>query len=211
MRRRLLAVVLLALALSLAACSGPDDSVVEDMPLTTPPPTEDDTAGGDTDGEASSGEAAWTSCTNPEAGYTVEYPGDWYVNDEGQLDPCQVFDPEPLDLPEQPRELSLGHAVLIRMEPIAFEDATRADLGAEVVEREDVEVDGRRAVRQERLGTGDALIPEDVAVTQYAVDVDGQTLLAVSYDIGEPAYERKVEVLDEMMASLTFESTAGRS
>lgn len=208
MRRRTLAAALLTL--TLVACSGPEDSAVEDMPLTSPP-TDADTAGDDAGGEASDGEAAWTSCTNSEAGYRVEYPGNWYANDEGRLDACQVFDPEPLDLPEQPQELSLGYAVLIRMEPIAFEDAARADLGAEVVEREEIEVDGRRAVRQERLGTGDALIPEDVAVTQYAVDVDGQTLLATSYDVGDPAYERKVEVLDEMMARMTFGSTAGRS
>lgn len=49
-----------------------------------------------------------------------------------------------------------------------------------------------------------ALVPEDPAFTRYAVDRDGQTLLAQTFDIGDPPYARTVQVLDEMMSSLEF-------
>lgn len=150
-------------------------------------------------------EAAWERCTNPTAGYTVAYPPGWHTNTANHLDQCQVFDPEPIDLPDQPRDLPLDLGVAIRLEPTAFDDLTAGDVGADITAEEDREVAGLPAVRQEMVATGDGLHPAGTAFTRYAVDHGGQTLVATSYDVGEPDYERKVEVLDQMMQALQID------
>lgn len=146
--------------------------------------------------------ADWAACTNEAAGYTVGYPSDWQTNEPDLLEACQVFDPGPLELPDEPQDLPLDLAVTIRVEPVAFDRLVGEDMSTDVVEREDLRVAGRTAVRDEVVATGDGLIPEGTAFTRYAIDLDGETLVASSYDIGEPAYDRKVEVLDEMMGTL---------
>src|SRR3712207_1392408 len=39
------------------------------------------------------------TCTSP-AGYRVDYPRDWAVNEVGTLPACSWFDPEPFTVPE---------------------------------------------------------------------------------------------------------------
>ena len=146
--------------------------------------------------------ADWATCTNEAAGYTVGYPADWETNEADLLDACQVFDPGPLDLPDEPRDLPLDLAVTIRLEPVAFDRLVGEDMSTDVVEHEDLEIAGRTAARDEVVASGDGLVPEGTQFTRYAIDLDGETLVAASYDVGEPAYDRKVEVLDEMMGTL---------
>lgn len=186
---RLQAVVLSLIALLLTACAAEeraDYPVSEDA---TPAPVE---------------EVTWNHCTNTAAGYTVEYPQEWHTNTSGRLDDCSLFDPEPVDVPEEPRGVPLDVAVMIRVEPVDFPDFTAADTAVVVTEEERVEVDGHMAVRQDLVATGQGLYPEGTESIRYAVGRDGETLVAETFSVGEPSYQRKVEVLDEMVSSLEF-------
>lgn len=176
------------LPILVAACAGEQatDSVSEDA---TPAPVE---------------EVTWNTCTNPSAGYTIEYPQEWHTNSGDGLDPCRLFDPAPVSVPDESRDLPLDLGVAMRMAAIAFTDFTTADSAVEVQDERQVEVDGHMAIRQEVVATGQGLVPEGTESTRYAVDRNGETLVAESFAVGEPAYERKVEVLDEMMSSLEF-------
>lgn len=188
-----LLVLLGVLALALTACP-PDEEAEEPV---------DEPVDGPVDEPAEDGEDDdWASCTNDAGGYTVEYPADWEANEPNHLDGCQVFDPEPLELPAHARDLPLDYAVTILLEPTPFDRVIGDDPLTDVVEEEDLQVDGRTAVRQEVVAVEGALIPEGTEFTRYAVDLDGDTLLASSFDIGEPSYDRKVEVLDRMMETL---------
>lgn len=175
------------LALLVSGCADNEGADVSEDP--TPAPVE---------------EATWNDCTNPAGGYRVEYPADWHTNTGDGLDACQAFDADPVDLPDQPRDVPLDLPIVMRVESVPFETVTGEDRAAEVVDTRELEIDGHRAVRQELVATGGGLVPEDTAFTRYAVDRDGQTLLAQTFDIGDPPYARTVQVLDEMMSSLEF-------
>src|SRR5690606_21358777 len=43
--------------------------------------------------------ALTNSCVNPREGYSVSYPAGWHVNPGDVLDPCSLFDPDPIDVP----------------------------------------------------------------------------------------------------------------
>lgn len=194
-----------ALALLLAACA--EEPAGDDPPATTPPAETPGGDGGVPDPEPTSGDGAddtgWQTCENPVGGYEVSYPPDWETNEDDELmDDCRVFDTPPLELPDQPQDLSLDYGVTIAVDNVPFDVATGEDIGATVESSEETEVDGLPAVRQETVGTGEALIPEGVATTTWFVDLGDATLIATSYDVGEPPYEEKVAVLDRMMASM---------
>lgn len=211
MSTRLLA-LLSALALMLTACQGAEDPAEEppeQTPADTQPATPDAPDEPD-DGDEPGEDQAWQSCTNPVAGYTVSYPGDWVTNEGDELmDDCRVFDPGPLDLPDAPQDLSLDYGATLSVEPVGFDTVTGGDAGASLESSEDTEVAGRPAVREELVGTGETLIPEGTAFTRYAVDLGGgETFLAHTYDVGDLAYEEKVAVLDEMMTTLEFDDAS---
>ena len=192
----LLALAVVALA---AGCGGDDDAGTT---VTEPPRVEPiETDGAETATETDAA-AETASCDNPEAGYRVEYPADWHVNDEeGPGEPCSWFDPEPFEVPEATE--FFGAAVSISREPVAAEVIVeQADLGREVLSREETEVAGQRAFRIESESTGEALLDAGVRYYQVVVVVDGESLILSTYDLPEHDYERNREVLDEMASTL---------
>jgi hypothetical protein len=152
-------------------------------------------------------EPEWATCTNDQDEWSAEYPEDWhaYEGDE-TMSPCSLFDPEPIQLEEGPGEVPLDIAVQLRMEAIAqgFEDLLE-DPFAEELDREERTVDGHTAHRIEQEQTEDGIVPAGARSVRYVVDLGNSAFLAVAYDVGEPDFERKVEVLDEMMERLTLD------
>jgi hypothetical protein len=150
--------------------------------------------------------ATWATCTNEADGWTAEYPEDWEVNDGEVVEPCRLFDPEPIELDPAPGEIPLDIAVHLSREQIArdFDDLLE-DPFSEELDREETEVDGRTAYRLEAEQTEDGIIPEGTRSVRYVVDLGEDALIAASYDVGDPPLDEKVEVLDEMMERLRFE------
>ncbi|MFW6010204.1 MAG: hypothetical protein ACOC9I_02670, partial [Actinomycetota bacterium] len=59
--------------------------------------------------------------------------------------------------------------------------------------------------------SGEGMIPEGEGSYGYLVDLDGQTLIASTYTVGDTDHERDKLLLDRMMASLSQASSTGRS
>ncbi len=141
------------------------------------------------------------TCSAPDGSYTVAYPDGWHTNPDDELDGCQVFDPQPVALDEGVGGGPFG-AITIRAVPMAFETIREPGRSARVLSEEEVTVSGRDAVRQILEHTGETTIPEGVRSYRYLVDLDGRTLTAVTYEAGEPSFERKQRILDDMMRTL---------
>ncbi|MBW3577426.1 MAG: hypothetical protein KY462_06755 [Actinobacteria bacterium] len=150
--------------------------------------------------------ARTASCENADAAYRIDYPADWETNTGDVLAECSLFDPEPIDI-EPGTQIGFDVAIAIRAENVSFERVAEEDMAVDETSREETTVAGRQAVRVEGEGTGQALVPDGMRVYRYAVDLDGATLIAVTYDAGELDFETKRQVLDEMVASLQFVGT----
>ncbi len=182
-RRAPIAAFLGVMALVLAGCPAPDDETVE------PPETDE-----------------WASCSNDEDGWEAEYPPDWQVNPGDGVAACSLFDPEAIDLPQGPTAIPLDIAVQLRVESVARElDDLLEDPFATEIDRSDTTVDGSTAHRIEQEQAEDGIVPEGTRSVRYVVDLgDDRAFIAVSYDMGEPAFDEKVAVLDEMMDRIEF-------
>lgn len=133
----------------------------------------------------------------------VRYPDGWHVNEQGGQ-PCSAFDPDPFELPtrtEFPRTL----AVVLRVEPLEL-DAAATAAGLRVEAERSMTVDGRGAVRQEVVTTGEGLAPAGVRSTRYVVDGGTErSILATTFDVEGNDFERSVDVLDAMVMALEIE------
>lgn len=145
--------------------------------------------------------AETTRCTNEQDGYSVEYPADWHT-DSDEPPPCEFFDPKPIELPEQPQDVAGLAVISVDREAVAFSRVTGEDPATRVVERGEVEVAGRPAVRRLIEATGQALLPEGRRSYQYLVKLDGDTLVATADGRDDRDFDANREILDEMMRSL---------
>jgi hypothetical protein len=189
---RLVRAAALLLGLAAPACSGDGDAP---RPDTAP-----------TEAAAGSDTALAASCTNDVDGYTVRYPAGWLVNTGDVLPPCSVFDPRNVDIPVG-SEMPTAIAVSMSRQDVSFRQATdfATDPSVHVLSVTDAEVDGRPALRTELRHTGWGL--HDAGQRSYAwfVDVDGETLTAVTHDVEDadpPPFAARQRILDAMMASL---------
>lgn len=217
MRSRLVHVLFVALALVLAACGGGDDDPAstddstsdeqsvdgDDTPADdtdepdTPPEDTDDERESDTD------EAEFDAATCESAGVRIDYPRDWSIITGKDLPSCRVFHPEPLEWQNE----SLHYAVQLWVDAVRFADATGESVDEEL-DRREVTVDGRDAVRIERRSTGAGLLPEGEESTTYVVDLDGSVLVATTSTVGDTDYAGDVAVLDAMIATIDLDDDA---
>jgi hypothetical protein len=142
-------------------------------------------------------------CTNDEDGYSVAFPASWHTNTGEVVAACSFFHPDEFEVPE--RSETLGVAILISREPVAFaavaaEQPTRRD-----VTREELTVAGRPAVRLEYVATSEGLLPEGTPVYEVLVDLDGSTLIASTQGLDDLDFDANKAVLDQMVESLRLE------
>lgn len=140
-------------------------------------------------------------CEDPEVGYRMSYPSDWRTNDGEVVPSCRLFDPRPIEVEPQ-TEVPLDIAVAVRTTDVSLGRFATEDEAAEVLTSRSTTVDGHEAVVVEARSTGEALLPDDVRSYRYAVDLGDQRLVAVTHDVGEPAYEDTKKVLDQMMEAI---------
>ncbi len=146
------------------------------------------------------------SCTHQDRGVTVtvRYPRGWHVNDPS-VQPCSAFDPQPFSIEpgtEYPRDL----AVVLRVEPVAYDQAS-TPTGLRLEGERSVTLDGRRAVRQEVVTTGQGLGPGGREATRYVVDAGpDRSIIASTYRIEGNDYGHSVAVLDAMARELAIDA-----
>lgn len=93
-------------------------------------------------------------------------------------------------------------AVVVSREPVPLDVIAGDDPSQAVLEREEAEIAGSRAVRIEAEATGEGLYPAGTRHYQVAVEADGETVLLSTFEVGGLDYERNKEVVDEMADSL---------
>ena len=180
--------------------TGPDD---ETDPDSSPSPSEDGTASPSPTPTIGDDVAAmeFTTCQAEE--YTVSHPAGWRTNEpSGLVDACRVFHPGPVDLPDEPQGIDLQWAATLRIDEVPYEDVVASDPTGDLLKESTTTVDGRDARVTEVRSDDEGLVPEGETSYGYAVDLDGRTLFARTYTVGETDYERDKRVLDRMVASL---------
>lgn len=151
-----------------------------------------------------------SSCTNPE-GFSLSYPEGWFTNDGSVVSECSQFSPEQFDVPRGTDERVAPITAFIDPVPFARAAAPGPD---QEQSRASAVIDGRQAVRIEKIASGDALYPAGTRQVMYLVDLspgtdseDARTLFLDTLDVGNFDYEANVPILDRMFRSLQV--TAG--
>lgn len=146
-------------------------------------------------------------CDHP-AGFAISYPEGWSVNSGETVPICSRFAPRPFRVP--PGTDARVGAVTASVQAAGFDEMTSARL-PRTASRTETTVDGRRAVRIERVSAGQGLYPAGVRMTTYVVDLepgnDGPRTLVVD-TVGLPQfdYARNVGILDRMVRTLEMSS-----
>lgn len=205
--RTLLALMALGGAI-MAGCAtdSPDDPGV-----TEPEPTADDTATATTTPTASptpsptqptaspTDQQAFATCESED--YSIGYPQEWNVNAGDVLAQCRIFHPGEIQV-ERGTERDLHYAASLYIDEVPFSTASQPSERDETLRREETTIAGRDAAVIEERSSGEALTPEGTLVTRWMVDLDGRTLFAVTYSIGETDYDQDVRTLERMMQTL---------
>ncbi|MBW3664906.1 MAG: hypothetical protein KY469_17555 [Actinobacteria bacterium] len=205
--RRLLLSAFIVTALFAAGCGDADDGVAPDPTETataTPAPTV-----APTETVAPTVEPTATTPTEPTLAMTtceadrfsIDHPRDWATN-TGDAPPCRAFHPDEFG---QIENEALHYAVRLYIDPVEFDRVANSDEQHEIVTREDTEVDGHRAILEERVESGQGLAPEGTRTYVYVIEVNPEeTMIVATYSIGDTDYERDKDVMDRMVDSLVF-------
>lgn len=215
---RTLLAVAAATILALAACS-PTVS-----PASTPDQTSDATATATatatrtaTEGETASPSPTSTpepafddpqECENDELGFEVEYPGDWWANEDIEGEAEGVQDIEECTYFAR-QEVEIAPATQIPVEVAIWFDSPAADAPesqGEVISRDETTVDGNDAVVIEYEPPVGGFAPEGTVIYTYRITTDDGLLAARTNAFGhEDDYEDNKDVLDSMMETLEID------
>ncbi len=146
--------------------------------------------------------AVWPSCTNTNERYRVSIPPRWKVNSGSVLSPCSLFDPADVSV-QHGTEIPFDIAISIVREPHPLHIIVDSYATVARVSEAAVSVGGHKTVRLEVYD------PEAGAGTprlslHYLIEMNGETLVASTWDVGSTPYFEKKAVLDRMMKSLHF-------
>ncbi|WGV24033.1 S-layer homology domain-containing protein [Halotia branconii] len=144
------------------------------------------------------------TCTNEQIGYTISYPTNWQANSGQVVNQCQVFDSKSIKLPKNSEDFD--ETVYIRLENISFNQLVNNtdSRTSQTLSRRQINVDDRQAVAIESEATGFGLLPKGRRFYRYLIDMNGKTLIAVTYDVPNQNYQRNKQVLDQMVTSINL-------
>jgi hypothetical protein len=218
------AVVVLAVALGLGLgyliprqdfVGGPSESPMPSPASTSTAPPEPSDAPSADPSPSDAGFENANRCTNDEAGYSVDYPADWWANESvvpeppgTPIAPCVAFAEEPVELVPN-SQLPPGVAISGGITEPPPEDATQP---MEILSSRQTQVAGRPAAVVETRWTEDVFFfRAGDRVYEYRIELaNGQTLVFNTHMnelIDDVTFDRYKEVLDTMME--TLEISAG--
>lgn len=149
---------------------------------------------------------ATTTCVNQQDGFAVDHPDDWHTR-EGR---CSTFGTEPLGEPKEVGGSGMlpGVHIMAKLREVEFDQhvrrtVERTDSTDEVLDREERRIDGRRALRVEKLESGPGY-SEPTRVTRWIVELGPRRVLVLhTTDArGAEQYREDVEVLDHIAESV---------
>ena len=211
--------VAMAAALMLAACGSVSSpaATTGDTPSPTPSATATSTPTEEATATASPTPTATASpqrvlgdaqeCENEELGYRVEYPEDWWANEDiaggspgvADIEECTYFARE---------EVAIEPATQIPAEVAIWFSSQRSDTPesqGEVISREETTVDAHDAVVVEYEPPVGGFSPEGTVIYQYLIDTDEGRLAVITDAFGHPDYEQNKEILDAMVETLELD------
>ena len=147
------------------------------------------------------------TCTNPEVGYTVTFPDDWYTNTAiGDQAACTWFTPDHFEVAasgETPEEIWIGVALVPGI--IGYNMLSPTEDGDEV------EVDGYSGHWSEFRLLDEIGDPDGLLTFHYVVPFHraGPTLVVTTNVEMADDYELAKAVIDRMMASLVLDPVIG--
>jgi hypothetical protein len=157
--------------------------------------------------------AGWRLCTNERVGYALAYPADWYSPALSAESECTFFDPTPIQLPEASdvfgAALEVAPAQQSYRRLVQSLDDERFE---EVLERRELTVSGRPAVRAMTRATGEGLLDRGMESATYVIDRGPEPPLVLR-TVREPNtnWEERLRILDEAARTLVlFEPDEGR-
>lgn len=148
---------------------------------------------------------ATTTCVNERDGFAVNYPDDWHAR-EGR---CSAFGTEPLGEPKEIGGAGMLPGIHIMADVLEVEfdrhvrRAVERDHAAdEILDRQQRRIDGRRALRVEKIASGPGF-PEPRRLTTWIVELDAHRVLTLhTTDArGPERYRKDVAVLDAIAES----------
>ena len=143
-------------------------------------------------------------CTNARYRLSIAYPAGWYTNDGSVVPACSAFDAKPVQVPRD-SEMPFEIPIVLAVEDVKVEHVTRSSQWERVLSSAPVTVAGREGVRVEVEASGEGLADKGMRSVRYVVALgEGRTLLATTHDRAG-SYERNQDILDRMVATITFD------
>lgn len=139
---------------------------------------------------------------------TIVYPGAWFTVTEPAELVCRYFDPESIDVPDDPTTLTA--AVMVDIAPTAYAEAVTAATDPatwEVHEQVEVVVDGLPTTLVEATATADAAgVPAGTSRLAYLIDYGsaGTMMLSTTGTADDDTYASHAAVLTLMIGLSTF-------
>jgi hypothetical protein len=139
----------------------------------------------------------------------MAYPAGWHHAGEDGGAPCRAFGPEPI--PHEPTDAERHAAIYLDVYYTDFDDHVAQSLdgdrpfGGEVVSRRAHRTEaGHRAVRYERVASGEGYHPEGTRTTGWLVDLGDRTVAVHTSDAERPgSYEAHVAALRVIADTVT--------
>ena len=152
--------------------------------------------------------SGWLSCTNSAQGFEIGYPADWYTSELNPDQVCQQFHPTAFTIPVD------GEYPMTALNAVQTDylfDPGRSGPGAEMcvdlILREPVTVDGRRAVRYEEQISGAMMYADGTMKYGYVIDREGREFAVFTTahpGISPGVYADWKAVVDQAVDTLRF-------
>lgn len=147
----------------------------------------------------------YATCQNTLRDWTLEYPADWYTDDGGEPElTCTMFDPEPFEVELDTEPYFVGvFATWAANDYDEMVASTMEGTFATVLDRQDVQIDGRRATAFLLEETGEGFF--DAGWMRYEYHVEWGPASSFLITLSNPPgafFEETRPVIDTMARSL---------
>ena len=158
------------------------------------------------DEQAASG---WNTCTNVVVGFSIDYPAAWYTDHPAPEFACTYFDPRRFELPREGDWEAKALQVTPQGRFVEVLSAWTDERTVKVLERADLELDGRRAVRLHAETISGAEFATGTRTYLYVIDRDGEAVTVRTTSTVGIDYEVWRRIVDKAVGTLRF--TEGRA
>lgn len=189
--------VLVAVAGAVVLITGPESGPSEELADRDPPADITVEPDPEPDDGSDAGIELAASCTGPEGQVTVAYPEDWHTPESGEPGACRYFGEEDFEI-----DPAVGGAPLaeleVAVEPAPFDRVAAGGISLEELEREELDIGGRRALRQRLEANGEAALPAGMLIERILVELDGNTLILRVHDEEAGPLDEHRPLLEQM-------------